>query len=93
LVLARRPADLIDWALSSDRAGAVPDLTFRAREARPAGQMILLNGAIRLVARGKDLPHMPNSGRCPSAYSCTTWHIPSRFYGAMIAELACVISL
>jgi hypothetical protein len=26
-------------------------------------------------------PVMPNSGRCPSAYSCTLWHIPSRLDG------------
>jgi hypothetical protein len=24
---------------------------------------------------------VPNSGRCPSAYSCTAWHIPSRLDG------------
>jgi hypothetical protein len=37
---------------------------------------------------------MPNSGRCPSAYSCAAWHIPVKdSMAAMIVELVCVISL
>jgi hypothetical protein len=36
---------------------------------------------------------VPNSGRCPSGYSCIVWQIPSRLIATMIAELVYGISL
>src|SRR5215831_2421076 len=40
--------------------------------------------------RRPDLHVMPNSGRCPRAYSCIAWHIPSRL---MAVVIDCVNSL
>lgn len=38
------------------------------------------------VSRDRDARHWPNSGRCPSAYSCVAWHIRSNSVAAMIAH-------
>ena len=47
--------------------GAVQETRCSSAQARRSG---------RSARRSR--PDLPNSGRCPSAYSCTAWHIPSR---------------
>lgn len=36
---------------------------------------------------------LPKVARCPSAYSCVAWHIPSKLDGCAIADLAASFSL
>jgi hypothetical protein len=38
------------------------------------------------MANADRRPDLPNSGRCPSAYSCIAWHIRSNSVAAMIVH-------